>query len=88
VQPAPPLIPGRGFVQIYIESMFADDALLSSRRTVRPGQLLEVRERVQPAPPQVRGSREASIPPMEVVFEDDHIACIVKPQGIATQVGS
>lgn len=57
-------------------------------RVVQPGQTLAFLERVRPPPPWPDSQRAVpAAPPLEVVFEDEHLACIVKPQGVPTQVG-
>lgn len=60
-------------------------------RSVRPGQRLEALERVRaplPPPNSRRAEGVPAAPPLEVVFEDEHLACVAKPQDVPTQVSN
>ena len=52
---------------------------------MRPRQTLAVLERLAPSPGAAPPSRD-DVPPLAVAFEDDHLAVVVKPQGVPTQV--
>ena len=57
-------------------------------RPVLPGDVLVLKQRMAPTP--VRAA-QAGAPPtwvrLEVAYEDEHMAVVVKPQGMPTQVG-
>lgn len=58
-------------------------------RPVQPGQTLAVRRRQGTGRSlKARGARPEllELPPLHVVWEDSHMACIVKPQDVPTQV--
>ena len=66
-----------------------NDANADAHRIVGGGQRLEVQARVQGTAHGGRASALASAPPpvrLEVVYEDDHLAVVVKPPGMPVQV--
>ena len=60
-------------------------------RCVEPGQQLALLERVR-APKRPGAAKQPADMPaasqLAVAFEDDHLACIVKPQGLPTQAST
>lgn len=60
-------------------------------RRAAPGQTLALLERVRAPKQQYAAKQPANMPAasqLAVAFEDDHLACIVKPQGIPTQAST
>ena len=69
------------------KSTDSDSARFALRRMVQPGDLVVLQQRA--VVHRVPGfEREAArTPRLAIVFEDDHMAVVVKPQGMPTQVG-
>ena len=66
-----------------------NEANADAHRIVGGGQRLELQARVQGTAHGGRASTLASAPPpvrLEVVYEDDHLAVVVKPPGMPVQV--
>lgn len=58
-----------------------DNEIAATTTRVVPGQTLTLLTRVQAASHQ---KSKADVPPLSVAYEDDHIAAVVKPQGMLT----
>jgi 23S rRNA-/tRNA-specific pseudouridylate synthase len=58
-----------------------DDLVAPTSQRVKPGQVIKVLDRARPAAP--LDSKGAPVR-LEVVYEDECMAAVVKPQGMAT----
>lgn len=66
--------------------MLVDGQPAQTIAQVHPGQLVQLLVRTSSeTSPAAALAKLATQPAVQVVYQDDHIACVVKPQGMATQ---
>lgn len=54
--------------------------------SVSGGQMVALVQRAGASPPaRSHMKRGAEMPGLEVMYEDDHLACVIKPNGLPTQ---
>jgi 23S rRNA pseudouridine1911/1915/1917 synthase len=80
---------GLGFTRSQVEKLSKAGGVRVGGRPARPGRRMEAGERVElerPAP--AAGTPAPEAIPLEVLFEDDHLLVMVKPQGMVVHPGA